>query len=346
MAAVVSVSITRSLQPGSGQAEALSRLIPRLSDALLAEALAVTCSLEPGGDQAHLLIDLMSYLEDPKLLAEAWTAIVEQPDLGWRAYALTRLPEIWPDDHELLDDAIAAVRAHREHPQKWRFTWHPYLAFYLARLASSAPDPKREILLSESLHALDENADDWYSEPLVLAATELPEAMRPRALDRVYEMLTETRDPSRQAAILGDLGRHFLEAITPDILHIALGVEQDDDERRPEFRYRDNILARLSESLATRNLSEGLKLLRSINHPEVRAVALRNILIQRLPDSPQDTKSDYEIWMQVMNHASLQDREDLLSDLVTLHVLITRLGGHEAIWETMRAIEDVRRWWP
>jgi hypothetical protein len=39
-------------------------------------------------------------------------------------------------------------------------------------------------------------------------------------------------------------------------------------------------------------------------------------------------------------------RRDLLSDIRTLAPVIAALGGPEAVAETVRAIQDVGRWWP
>ena len=67
-------------------------------------------------------------------------------------------------------------------------------------------------------------------------------------------------------------------------------------------------------------------------------------LATRLAALPSD--SLYPIWRETLPSLAYRPRQDLLSDLTALRPIIVALGGEEAVAETIRAIQDVGRWWP
>jgi hypothetical protein len=52
------------------------------------------------------------------------------------------------------------------------------------------------------------------------------------------------------------------------------------------------------------------------------------------------------LWCETLHVLASNSRDELLSDLRALSPVIVSLGGPEAAAETIRAIEDVGRWWP
>ena len=54
----------------------------------------------------------------------------------------------------------------------------------------------------------------------------------------------------------------------------------------------------------------------------------------------------FPLWSPTIHGLSSRSRSDLLSDLSSLTPLVSRLGGDDALLETVRAIKDVGRWWP
>jgi hypothetical protein len=54
----------------------------------------------------------------------------------------------------------------------------------------------------------------------------------------------------------------------------------------------------------------------------------------------------YPLWCNTLPILAARRRKDVLSDLPAVAPVIQALGGLEAIAETLRAIQDVGRWWP
>ena len=54
----------------------------------------------------------------------------------------------------------------------------------------------------------------------------------------------------------------------------------------------------------------------------------------------------FPLWCEALHGLASRTRRDLMADLQALTPVVDKLGGSEAVGETVRAIQDVGRWWP
>jgi len=54
----------------------------------------------------------------------------------------------------------------------------------------------------------------------------------------------------------------------------------------------------------------------------------------------------YQLWVEVWQSRVERTRSDLLWDIQAFAPVVSILGGERAVMETLRAIQDVCRWWP
>jgi hypothetical protein len=109
------------------------------------------------------------------------------------------------------------------------------------------------------------------------------------------------------------------------------------------------VLRDLTSYLPEGLLSEALAVAREIEADRWRAEALMD-LTPYLDVLPPMTLA--RLWLEERDGANLlhflarRPRKHLLSDLRALAPVLAALGGPEAVAETVRAIQDVGRWWP
>lgn len=67
-------------------------------------------------------------------------------------------------------------------------------------------------------------------------------------------------------------------------------------------------------------------------------------LVLRLVDLPP--LAVYDIWRKALHFMAGQTREEFLSNIRLLIVLVFALAGERPVYETVGSIHEVGRWWP
>jgi hypothetical protein len=96
-------------------------------------------------------------------------------------------------------------------------------------------------------------------------------------------------------------------------------------------------------------LGEALAAARAIDDEGSRAGALAEmtVYLEALPDDDLVSFWLMEFdGLNLLHSLARRQRRDLLSDLSALAPILSALGGAEAVAGTLRAIQDVGRWWP
>jgi hypothetical protein len=90
-------------------------------------------------------------------------------------------------------------------------------------------------------------------------------------------------------------------------------------------------------------MAKALAAARAIRDERARAEALTG-LSPKLAAMPFSAL--YPFWQETLSFLAARIRRDVLSDLTALAPLLSALGGEEVIAQTVRAVQDVGRWWP
>ena len=77
------------------------------------------------------------------------------------------------------------------------------------------------------------------------------------------------------------------------------------------------------------------------DHARVKLLIYLAPIFQGLPTAVLIT-----LWTQVQAGMFAHYRPNALADIRLMSLAVAKLGGAEAITETIRAIQDVGRWWP
>jgi len=119
---------------------------------------------------------------------------------------------------------------------------------------------------------------------------------------------------------------------------------------------RNDLLVKIAAKL--QDAHEALELIQGVQSNGLRSQALAEIAPKHKDDREalatareiQDNRYRETalegIVLTTIRGLSNRRRVHLLSDLSSLAPLMAKLGGDEALLETIQAIEDVGRWWP
>jgi hypothetical protein len=317
------------------RAGALAALAPHLAElGHPREALKTAQAIGDERRRAEALAALTLHLQPPRcqqVLCEAMKVAQAIGDERQRAGTLAALaPHLAELGHPR--EALEAVRA-------IGVEWER--AKVLATLAPHLQQPQRQQVLREALAAAQAIGDERQRvEALAALAPHLQPPQRQQILREALEMAWSIGDERQQAGALVSLAPRLAELGHPrEALAAAQAIG---DERR-----RAEALAALAPHLPPPQrqqiLREALEASRAIGFQRQRASGLR-ALAPRLAELPPAML--YTLWSETLWVLTVRGRPDLLSDLRELSPVIVTLGGAEAVTETIRAIQDVQRWWP
>ncbi len=205
-------------------------------------------------------------------------------------------------------------------------------------------------------------------------AAHLPEELKTEVLGKALAAAREITDERARAEALSGIAAHLPEALKKEVLAAAQGIRDE----RVHVRELLGIAAHLPEELQAAVLAAA----REITDERMRTEALLGIAahlpeglkgealgeaflavtggrrhLRSYGESPytdivtawQESGSGEigrEVWSWMLHRIACDRRDQLLQDLGALAPLIQRLGGQEAVGETLCAILDVSRWWP
>ncbi len=358
-------------------------LAPEEREHVLHEALSVARDIERQFSGCWPLAELALHLapaEQDEVLHEALSVARETgfEDYRWQALA-TLAPRLAPTERDqVLHEALSLARGIKHEASRWQALagmaprlaelGDPAEALSVARdiqdndqrwqaLAALIPHlapAEQDQVLGEALSAA---RDIQYGESRSLALAALAPRLAPAEQDKVLrEALSVARDIKEEYN-----RRQPLAALAPLLaergdLAEALSVARDiQDGERPfgadllgnQKEWRWQALAAVAPHLEPAEqdqvLGEALSAARDIQDEKRRSEAMA-ALAPRLAKLPRAEL--YRLWIETILVSATRKRESLLWDLGALLPMIAALGGSEAMADTVRAIQDVGRWWP
>lgn len=340
---LIALEKVQRMEDSNSRLMALTKLIPRLPDSLLPEALA---ALEEARKTIHwpfpeyrlvkvrALIRLASSLSEPQrseALAEAlkeakvevaWWRLDERPDekvlmtlvdLAWQ------LPE--PLQIEVFDRIIAKAKS-AVHGGRNYYSWNRLTQIrFLIGLLPHLPEMWQSEAVSIVLRTLIEDSSQGYvhsnnNSIMIGIAPYLPK-----------QLLSDAEKFDPEGAWI-----YYLPAtLLPEALLVA--------RRQRNRNWLLGLTPRLSESM----LIEALEVAK-----EIGGAPLQSELMAQFADafarlSPVDL---YPAWRDTLHSMASLNRQTFLRDFRTFPAIIAILGGQKAIEGILRAVRDVGRWWP
>ncbi|MGB7439848.1 MAG: NB-ARC domain-containing protein [Coleofasciculaceae cyanobacterium] len=340
--------------------KALQGLAPHLEESLLPQALEIARAIGDEEYRADALQSLAPHLPEvlpeaealqslaphlPEVLPEALDAARAIWDEYYRSKALQGLaPHL---EKSLLPQALDAARAIGN---------EEYRADLLKGLASHLP----ESLLSQALEIARAIGSEIYrADALQSLAPHLPESLLSQALDATRAMRFE----GKRAYVLQGLAPHLPESLLSQALDAARAIGNEEyrakalqglaphlPEVLPEAldaaraigdeKYKTYALQGLAPHLPESLLPQALEATRTLGFEGNRAKALQGLIERFTPSSV-----DFPLWQKTLHVLASLNRPHFLNNLPQLAPLIIRLGGVEALRETVKAVKDVSQWW-
>jgi hypothetical protein len=318
-------------------------LEPPLREPALCKALERARAISDEWRRAETLAELAPHLEPPLRASVLREALEAARTIGVQWMRATPLASLAPHLEPLLRAPVLreALEAARAIGVEW------LRAATLAMVAQHLEPPLRAPVLREALEAARAIGDDWRRAAIL--ATLAPHLEPPQCEPVLREALEAARaigdeeQTTAQATLAPRLSElRYLSKTLSEMRHRRKALEAaraiDDDEQRAA-----TLAVHLESPLRAPALREALEAARAIGDKLARATTLAT-LAPRLAELPPTML--YPIWSETLWVLTVRSRKDLLSDLRDLSPVIVALGGAEAVTETIRAIQDVQRWWP
>ena len=299
-----------AIQDDYSRAKILTSLADKLPDVLplaIESALAV-----PAGDcfRAEVLTLLADKL--PDMLPQALEAALAIQDDYYRAEALISLTSKLPQ--HLLPQALEAA---------WSIEDNYHRAQVLIAIADKLP-----YLLPQALEAALAIQDDYYRAQVLIAIAD----KLPYLLPIAHKAALSIQNAYHRTEALASLSNKIPDTL-PQALNAALSIQ--DNSACAHF------LEKLAEKLSPTLLLQALENTSLIQDDYYRAEAVKSlsIYIFKLPNH-------FKLWKNALHSLSCRTRPNLLSDIVSLTPILISLEDEFAIADTVRAIQDVTKWWP
>ena len=319
------LAISRRIQNDYWRAIDLAEIVPRLPDAqkleVLNEALSAAREIKDDRSRAIVLAKIVPKLQD---IDEALEISRRIQDNYGRAKVLAKITPRLPDAQkiEILNEALSAIQEIKDDQSR-------YIA--QVRIASKLQDAHEALEIARKM-------PDDYRRSIVLAEI----APRLQDADEALAIAQKIKDDYRRAIALAEIAPRLPEAEKINILDEALLAAQKikDDHWRAEAL--SNIAPKFPDAKKIEILDEALSATNKI-----RKQPWSDIVIKLPTEEEAEEESIYlSPWDLTIYDLSNKGRNNLLSDLSFSAPLIARLGGDDALRETIEAIKDVGRWWP
>jgi len=303
-------------------------LVPYLPEDLLAKALAAARAIPEQSERASALIMLGPRLADG-LLSQALQAALHLDNVLDRADFIAAVAEQLPPGElgKALRETAAAAQGLDD-------VKHVEV---LTRLIPHLPEPSREAAVREAEGIIPKIEVPW-ERGFVLAdlIPYLPASSRPAALSDVLAAVDATTGDSSKATLLVKLRSQLSRPQLIDARQLAAEINDGDAEVALEIALITAVPEPERKSMASQALStlQGAE-------PGERASWFTE-LVGTLVQLPRSDLLD--LVNQTLPTISRRSLPDAVSDLASLAEILAKLGGAEAAGETVRAVEDVTRW--
>ena len=288
------------------RAMTLQGLAPHLTNEELSKNLETAREINSEYVRAITLQSLAPRLNNENLLTEALEVAREINSEYGRAEALRGLaPHL--NNKNLLTEALNVARGIQDQSIRTR------------ALRGLVPHLNNENLLTEALNVA-RIIGDQSDKAIALNGLR-------NLLSTPEETTSNTGDESER-----DLNCNLTEKLSERLE--AVSSISNESSRAGELR---NLATDLTEEL----LPRALEITTSISDESSRAHALQSLVEKLLTFS----SVDFSLWQQTLHISASLIRLRCLYSLPLVAPLILKLGGVEAIKETIQAVEDVSRWW-
>jgi hypothetical protein len=169
----------------------------------------------------------------------------------------------------------------------------------------------------------------------------LPETLKERELNKVWEMIARIDNPVDRALRLSELIPNLPPPVQKQALKNILTIIQDIRDIQ-DVGYKDPLLISLVPNFTAEVPSDVLKSVLQVESTDNRSKML-GVLVETLVGLEIPLLHSH--WHEMLHTLSGRTRADLLTDLRVLAPVIQKLGGESAIEETFHAIQDVEKWW-
>ncbi|MCP4107646.1 MAG: hypothetical protein GY749_19230 [Desulfobacteraceae bacterium] len=152
---------------------------------------------------------------------------------------------------------------------------------------------------------------------------------------KIFKSVQELENEAFQADTLAELAPHLPEHVLTDVLKSAKAIKYEPSQAK----VLESIASCLSSSQL---LNDVLAATQAIEDQEARTKILNKLAPQLAKISDDNL---FSIWQNVLKNFAHMDRKNFLSGIDAFSPVIAKLGGRDAIFETIHAIQDVWDWW-
>ena len=317
----------------NNRARALGELAPHLPEprrsALIAEALRAAVATFNTSSGAETLGVLVPHLPEPyrtRILAKVLPAAISIDATSSTSHLKALAPHL---PASLLEQALTDASALRSEGDRVEA---------LAALAPQLPEPRRTAVLGEALTAAVAISSDYTRQK---ALAELAPHLAGPLLEQAITAATNLKGEHSRAEILGALAPHLTEprrtAFLEDALTVAIGGRRGRLSRQLQ-RLAERDLAKLAPHLPAPLLEKALATGPSASGARAALARRAEILI------PAQGVSWFVGFLR--GCLSGAGRDACLAVISEAASQVAEIGGAEAVWECVQAVDDVLRWWP
>lgn len=303
------------------RAQILALTVPYISEGKRLDAwreiISASEELRDQKERAHVLVSVAPHLPKTILIVAKAMADVEA-----QAILMAEVVQYLPNE------TLTAVWDMEKY--KWK------RAQLLSAIAPNLPAEMQPIVWEEAYIATQDMGDK--PNRLKVLSNIIPHLapeVRSEILIKILEEAREIDSAQSRAMALSAIAPYFSQEKRPAILAEALTyIRKISDER---WREKPILI------LATFWPEEALAVAREINDEEIRARILAN-LGDKL--STFSHLKLYKLWQESLSIFCQRTRQNLLSDIDPLMLIIHKLGGEVAVRDTWKAVQTVSTWWP
>jgi hypothetical protein len=316
----------------NNRARALGELAPHLPEprrsALIAEALRAAVATFNTSSGAETLGVLVPHLPEPyrtRILAKVLPAAISIDATSSTSHLKALAPHL---PAPLLEQALTDASTLRSEGRRVEA---------LAALAPQLPEPRRTAVLEEALTAAIAISSDYTREK---ALAELAPHLAGPLLEQAITAATNLTGEHSRAEILGALAPHLTEprrtALLENALTVAIGGRRGRLRQLQRLGVRD--LAKLAPHLPAPLLEKALATGPSASGARAALARRAEILI------PAQGVSWFVGFLR--GCLSGAGRDACLAVISEAASQVAEIGGAEAVWECVQAVDDVLHWWP
>lgn len=305
----------------------LARLAALLPAALVGRALEMTAAIEEPDDRARSMAALVPRLLQVDSAAAAAETTAAIPDPYWRAETQARLVDRLLQAGQ-VDEGLRTARS---------IPFPHWRAEALAGVARRLPAGARDAVVEEALQTARGAGDEARTaQALVRVAPLLAEPTGRQTFREALDVTRRLDEPHARSRALAVIAAALAKAGLPEeALTVTLSID--------DHYWRADALIHLAPELPAERLHQALDHAAAISNEHERARALA-ALLPRFAGFP--AAELHAVWQETLHLLGAGPRRELLLALPGLLPALARLGGPDALVDSARIIQSVRRWWP